>query len=798
MAQAMVWALVLVLAGLALSPSVHAAENDPTVVRVGVLANWGEEHAAARWGPTADYLSRHIPGTRFEILPLDFERVRQAVDSAQVDFIITNSGYYTELEAAYGVSRVATLKNRISGHVLTVFGGVIFTRADQKGIRTLKDLKNRTFTAVEKDSFGGWQSALREIVEAGLDPETDFHLSFTGTHDGVVYAVRDGRADAGTVRTDTLEQMAAEGRIQLADFRILNPQTDEPSFPFRRSTRLYPEWPFARLRHTPDALAEKVTIALLGLSPDDPAAKSAGIAGWTVPLDYQPIHDLMKVVRIGPYKELGRVTFEGVVRVYWAYLLTSAGALILMTLVTGYVIRLNRKLERTRAKLDEELTHRRAAEEALNKANDELELRVQRRTTELSDANQRLIRENERRRSVQEELRRQKEFNENIVRTAAALVLTLDETGVLTMFNDHAEQVTGYSRAEALGRDWIDLCTPEPLRAEGRKRFERLFQSGDTPMVHENEIVRRDGRTRTVSWQYSLLQDDDGRTFALLAIGVDVTLRRQAEEQARLQHEQLIQADKMVVLGTLVAGVAHEINNPTTSIMMNAPNIEKMWRGMAQVLDDHYEAHGDFMAGSWPYSQARERLPLLLDGITDGARRVKRIVADLKDYARQEGSAGAVPVDVNQAVEKALSLLSNLIRKSTQNFRVELAQGVPAARAQSQRLEQVVINLVMNACQALPDSARGVEVRTGHDDQAGTVFIQVRDEGRGIDPAHLSRLTDPFFTTHRETGGTGLGLAICDRIVKDLGGAMRFESRKGEGTTVTVTLPALAPEPGRT
>ncbi|MEW6266869.1 MAG: PhnD/SsuA/transferrin family substrate-binding protein [Thermodesulfobacteriota bacterium] len=791
--------ILAAVVAIGLTAALVQAENAGSVVRVGVLANLGQEQAAARWGPTAEYLSRHIPGARFEIIPLDFERVRRAVETAEVDFLITNSGYYTELEAAYGVSRVATLKNMLAGHVLTVFGGVIFTRTDQKDIKTLRDLKGRSFMAVERDSFGGWQSALREIVDSGLDPENDFSpLTFAGNHVAAVQAVRDGRVDAGTVRTDTLERMAAEGKINLADFRILNPKADNPSFPFRLSTRLYPEWPLARLRHTPDDLAEKVTIALLSLKPDDPAARSAGIAGWTVPLDYQPIHELMKELRIGPYQKMGQITLATVVQKYWAYLLAGAGALMIMTLVTGYVIRLNRKIERTRLKLDEELTHRKAAEEALNKANDELELRVQRRTVQLSEANEQLIRENARRLRVQEELRRQKEFNENIVQTASALILTLDESGDITMFNHHAEQVTGYSRSEALGRDWIDLLTPEPQREERRRLFEQLFNGGEKQMVHENDIVRRDGGTRTVSWQYSLLNDDDGRTFALLAIGVDVTLRRRAEEQARIQHEQLIQADKMVALGTLVAGVAHEINNPTTSIMMNAPNIEKMWRGLAKILDDHYERHGDFLAGAWPYSQARERLPLLLEGITDGARRVKRIVAELKDYARQEGSSGAVPVVVNQAVEKALSLLSNLIRKSTKSFRVELGNHLPAVLVQSQRLEQIMINLVMNACQALSDPSQGVLVRTEHDPEAGSVIISVRDEGEGIPPAHLNRVTDPFFTTRRETGGTGLGLAICARIVQDCGGVMRFESKEGAGTTVTVTLPALTYESGRT
>jgi polar amino acid transport system substrate-binding protein len=244
-------------------------------------------------------------------------------------------------------------------------------------------------------------------------------------------------------------------------------------------------------------------------------------------------------------------------------------------------------------------------------------------------------------------------------------------------------------------------------------------------------------------------------------------------------------------LGTLVAGVAHEINNPTTSIMMNAPNIGKMWKGLAPILENRYQDDGDFPVGNWQYSQVRERLPLLLDGISDGARRVKRIVADLKDYARHEGSPGAVPVDINRVVNKALSLLSNLIKKSTKRFAVDLGPELPEVLARSQRLEQVVINLVMNACQALPDEQRGVFITTTYNRYAKTVSVIVRDEGTGIPTRHMSRLTDPFFTTKRESGGTGLGLAICSRIVNDCGGAMRFESEEERGTSVIVTLPVF-------
>ncbi|MCK7576714.1 MAG: PhnD/SsuA/transferrin family substrate-binding protein [Chromatiales bacterium] len=145
---------------------------------------------------------------------------------------------------------------------------------------------------VSREAFGGFQMAWREFHQAGIDPDRHFgRLAFAGfPQDNIVYAVRDRQIDAGTVRTDTLERMAAEGRIVLADYKVIN-QQQRAGFPFLLSTRLYPEWAFARLTHTDEELAQQVVVALLRLTPDSHAARASQSAGWTVPLDYTPVHE---------------------------------------------------------------------------------------------------------------------------------------------------------------------------------------------------------------------------------------------------------------------------------------------------------------------------------------------------------------------------------------------------------------------------------------------------------------------------------------------------------------------------
>ncbi|GFK93405.1 Sensor protein ZraS [Fundidesulfovibrio magnetotacticus] len=266
-----------------------------------------------------------------------------------------------------------------------------------------------------------------------------------------------------------------------------------------------------------------------------------------------------------------------------------------------------------------------------------------------------------------------------------------------------------------------------------------------------------------------------------------------ALDQLRENQRQLLQADKMAALGTLVSGVAHEINNPNGLILLNLPMLKKVQTDTGRILEEYRDAHGDFTLGGIPYERMRRELPVMLEEMQEAAVRIKRIVNDLKDFARRDEGAGSELVDANDAARKALRLVEAALRKATRRFTASYAQDLPTVRGSSQRVEQVLVNLLLNACQALPSPDRAIRLETRAEDQGRAVALVVQDEGVGVDPQDLPHLTDPFFTTKRATGGTGLGLSVSAGIVKELGGSIRFESRPGQGTTVTVRLPA-APE----
>lgn len=290
----------------------------------------------------------------------------------------------------------------------------------------------------------------------------------------------------------------------------------------------------------------------------------------------------------------------------------------------------------------------------------------------------------------------------------------------------------------------------------------------------------------TVIWSHTLRKKVAQRTGEL---AMEVVERKRALEELRLHQDKLVQADKMASLGILVAGVAHEINNPNGLILLNMPILREVYQDAEEVLETHYLERGDFPLGGLPYSRMRKEVPHLLEEMQDGANRIKRIVEELKDFARQDNSAAAEQLDFNEIVRTALRLVDSSIRSSTNFFETNYAQNLPEISGNAQRIEQVLVNLILNACQSLPDRERRISLTTRFDNASDKVILELKDEGVGIAPEHIPHLTDPFFTTKRETGGTGLGLSVSASIVKEHNGSLDFESAPGYGTTVTLSLP---------
>lgn len=280
-----------------------------------------------------------------------------------------------------------------------------------------------------------------------------------------------------------------------------------------------------------------------------------------------------------------------------------------------------------------------------------------------------------------------------------------------------------------------------------------------------------------------------GESAGFVLLGRDVTDTRKLEEAAFAAQQQLILVDKMSSLGVMAAGIAHEINNPNNFIMFNSRTLMEIWKDIEPVLVKYHGEMGEFTAGGLGFVELRPAVARLFEGIVEGTQRIDNMIKMIKDFAREEERGEKSPIDLNNVVNRALKFTRHLINLSTDHFSVQYAHDVPTVRGNFQELEQVVINLVTNALQALPDRSKAVKIAVSCNKEVKQVSITVTDEGIGIRPENMSKLFEPFFTTRIDKGGTGLGLSISHKVVREHGGTMHCVSEPGKGTAIRVTLP---------
>ena len=382
-----------------------------------------------------------------------------------------------------------------------------------------------------------------------------------------------------------------------------------------------------------------------------------------------------------------------------------------------------------------------------------------------------------------EKLKKSEERYRYLYEESLGVRLTIDNKGIVTEANSSFLRTMGFSHEEFEGKSLFDIFSPG--QDEKVKRIITDAFSGICVEALDFDLKDSEGNNRTVLIS-EVLEIPEEKTRTLMT-GVDITNRKIAERKAASQKEQLIQADKLASLGVLVSGVAHEINNPNQFILSNAGLLEDIWQDCIPILDEYYNENGDFLVYGGKYSEMRNRIPEYLQGMTEGARRIGKIVDDLKTLSKNDSNRSWSSININDILESSVNLCANMIKKTTDNFEMFLAEGIPAVYGSSQQLEQVFINLIQNSLQALSDRAEKMSITTSFD-KSGKVAIVIADEGCGIKQEDLNRVFDPFYTTKRESGGTGIGLSISKNIIDEHKGSMKYDSEAGKGTTVTILL----------
>ncbi|MFH0953209.1 MAG: ATP-binding protein [Verrucomicrobiota bacterium] len=329
----------------------------------------------------------------------------------------------------------------------------------------------------------------------------------------------------------------------------------------------------------------------------------------------------------------------------------------------------------------------------------------------------------------------------------------------------------------------------------GRKCYQTFF-SRDVPCedCRLAKIIRdkapvtttiKDG-DRYLQVQATSVLDREHEVQGIVEFYRDVTLEKTYEQQIQ-------QADKLAALGQLVSGIGHEINNPNQFIRGNIKIVRQAMDDLLPIVDEYVKSHPDLKVARLKYPFFREHIMTLVDDMNHGSERIKQIVDALRGFVRQDEGLLLDRVEINTLVEAAVRLVENEVHKHAVVC-LDLGEHIPSFTGNSQKIEQVLVNLLVNASQAIEEDKKGrVVVRTRGEGK--DVVIQVEDNGRGMNDQTLKRIFDPFFTTKRARGGTGLGLAISYRIITEHGGTITVASEQGKGTTFTIRIPVIRSAP---
>jgi len=326
------------------------------------------------------------------------------------------------------------------------------------------------------------------------------------------------------------------------------------------------------------------------------------------------------------------------------------------------------------------------------------------------------------------------------------------------------------------------------------KNHEKRLKGEATRNIFETRLISSSGTDIDVEINAGLI-NYEGEPVDFIFVR-DITERKRIEEEKRRQNEQLIQTDKLVALGTLVSGVAHEINNPNNAIMLNNPILKEAWESSKPILEKYKRDHGDFLISGMPYSYFKSYFPDIIDGIQESSEKIKQIVEDLKNFAKPDEGAINENVNLNEVIKSSSKLISSQLNKATDNFELDLMEEIPLIKGNFRRLEQIFINLLQNAYNALESRDKGISVITSVEKNEQAVKILIIDQGCGISQKNIKQIFDPFFTTMRDRGGTGLGLSVSLGIIKDHNGIINYESEEGRGTIVTLKFPITSTQNG--
>jgi PAS domain S-box-containing protein len=758
------------------------------------------------------------------------------------------------LKRRYGLSSpLATVAVNENGQQVTVYGGVIFTRAGQADINTLHDIKGKTVATVTTNALSGYQVQAYELSRVGIRMPQGVKLLTTGMpHDKVIEEVLAGHADVGFARTGVLESMAREGRLDFKQLKILNRQ-NLPGFSQQLSTRLYPEWPFVAMPYIDKNLARHVAAALFMLEEDTAVARAMGIHSFVVPADYSPVENMLREMRLPPFEASPSFTLQDIwARYHWKILgaLTLSGLILIMGVC---LLLTNRKLAAKQLLLQQQQKKLQESEEKFRTVADytygwELWEAPDGSCRYCSPACERVT-----------------GYPPEAFMADSGLLASLIHPEDLEQWKAHHAYVHGDAEAPEAGtgkanelefrilhRDgevrWIGHLCHHIFDAEGRNLGHRISKRDITERKRAEAKITSLSRILENSLNEIYIFDTESLRFLFVNKGALINLGFTQEEMFLLTPVDI--KPEFTLESFLVA--VHPLLTGQTEILQ-FETLHKRKDSTLYNVDIHlqladYEGKRVFVAITLDITKRKileaevvkarnlESLGILAGGIAHDFNNLFQILLGNIQLAKMntEKASKIFPLleRAEKVSEQAIKLTGKLIAFSpgglshptiiqpASHIREEatatlagsylmaefdLAETLWPITADPFQFRNVIKQMVLNAMEAMPpDSGGKIKIIAlnesfleNHGKQPALapgnyVKISIQDQGSGIKSEHLPRIFDPYFST-KERGsqkGMGLGLALCDAIIRKHGGTITVESKPDEGTTFHIYLPA--------
>ncbi len=708
----------VVLAALLLSLATPLFAQDQPIV-IGTVGGQLDMTTPAASLPFTDYLNAQIPGYDFSVTSYDtIEALIAAVDERELDFAVITPVAYVQLNARNPLRVIATITNQASGIHTPWLAGMVFVLDDREDVQELGDATNKRVVALSPLGLGGWLSAVREWRDLGIDANRDFaSVDFVFSYSQVVAEVCAGNADIGVLPGTGLQ---SQGVYCDRELRILPAPAGltDPRYPSPVSTRLYPEVAFTVVGDDAEEnLVHSMAQALLSIEPGSPAATAINVTGFTAPLDYDPVDELLQELSLPPYEDFGQFTFAEALAQHGGKVLAIMA--VFMTFL-GVAYWRTHKLNR--------------------------------------------------------QLAQSERFRSQIFQGSKFPVVILDpETFSFLDMNNAAVAIYGYEdKSELIGK--TPFVVSAQVQYDGSRSKDRLNEAASdnvvqaAPAVLDWQHQRPDGTIWDA--EIHMMPFTSGSRELLQASIVDVTERKRIREEREKMEQQLRHSQRLESIGRLSGAIAHDFNNLLTVI-----------NGYSELLlmtADKQDANRD------TYMQ-----------ITQACWRARELTYQLLTFSRRQITR-MEPVDMNKIILDSASMFRSLLGENIR-LGTALDTNIGLTMADSGQIHQVLLNLVVNAKDAMPDGglftlttdivqldlveAAGLRV-----DPGTYITVAATDTGVGMSRETQEKIFEPFFTTKGEKG-SGFGLATAYGIIRQCKGAIRFHSEVDSGTTFTLYLP---------